>query len=242
PPASTLFPYTPLFRSLVWDGEVVYQSRRLDAYESALASLQAKGLAYPCVCSRRQLAEQEESGYPGTCRSRTAVTVPSATRFRVDDSAHIRWIDRFQGECGFSLRKLGDVIVKRRDGVFAYQLAVVIDDAWQGVTDVVRGADLLESTAWQIALQRAIALPTPRYAHLPLVIEPDGAKLSKSRRSFAASAEQPGAMLVTALRLLRHEPPPGLEFESASTVLDWGIRHWNPTRFQHVLRVSAPAH
>src|SRR5690606_40672508 len=88
PPASTLFPYTPLFRSLVWDGEVVYQSRRLDAYESALASLQAKGLAYPCVCSRRQLAEQEESGYPGTCRSRTAVTVPSATRFRVRSEEH----------------------------------------------------------------------------------------------------------------------------------------------------------
>ena len=108
-----------------------------------------------------------------------------------------------QGTCAFDLAERGDVIVRRRDGAFAYQLAVVVDDARQGVTDVVRGADLLDSTAWQISLQRALGLPTPRYAHLPLITEPGGAKLAKSRRSVALEPERAGPQLWQALTLLR---------------------------------------
>jgi len=114
----------------------------------------------------------------------------------------------------------------RRDGAFAYQLAVVVDDALQGVTDVVRGADLLDSTPWQLALQGALQLPTPRYAHLPLITEPGGAKLAKSRCSVALDPAQRGRQLQEALALLGQEPPVTLKFESPQTVLDWACAHW----------------
>jgi len=225
---------------LQWDGEVEYQSRRVEAYEAALASLRSKGLTFQCLCSRRQRAESEETGYPGTCRDRNATDVPSATRFRIDDAARVDFDDRFQGECAYALRSMGDVVVRRRDGVFAYQLAVVVDDAYQRITDVVRGADLIESTAWQIALQRALDFDTPRYAHLPLLVEPDGAKLAKSRRSLAADASRALELLGSALQLLHQETPTSLDFESAPALLQWAANRWNPATF-HGLRTLPAA-
>jgi glutamyl-Q tRNA(Asp) synthetase len=225
---------------LHWDGPVEYQSRRLDAYEAALDSLRTKGLTYQCTCSRKRLAELEESGYPGTCRERGIADSAAATRLRIDDAARIVFEDRIQGECAYAMRDLGDVIVRRRDGVFAYQLAVAVDDAHQQITDVVRGADLIESTPWQIALQRALGFATPRYAHLPLIVEPDGTKLAKSKRSVPANATGRSAAdsLVTVLQLLGQQP--SLDFESVTDLLFRAATRWNPERFHRVKSVPAP--
>ena len=121
--------------------------------------------------------------------------------------------------------------MRRRDGIFAYQLAVVVDDALQGVTDVVRGADLLDSTPWQLALQQVLALATPTYLHLPLVVEPSGTKLAKSRRSIAVDPAHRGAELHLALTLLEQRPPAELELESAPQLLHWARLNWRPERF-----------
>ena len=212
---------------LTWDGPIEYQSSRTAHYSRALDSLIARGLTFQCSCSRaeRSLA----GGYPGTCRGGPTRQRPTATRFRVDDTC-VSFEDRAQGRCIFGLRARGDVIIRRRDGAFAYQLAVVIDDALQGVTDVVRGADLLDSTPWQIALQGALGLPTPAYLHLPLIVEADGGKLAKSRRSVALDPIQAGRQLHEALSLLQQDPPAELALEPAGTLLQWACRHWQPTR------------
>jgi glutamyl-Q tRNA(Asp) synthetase len=146
----------------------------------------------------------------------------------------VSFTDRLQGICSFELAERGDVIVRRRDGAFAYQLAVVVDDALQGVTDVVRGADLLDSTPWQLALQASLALRKPRYAHLPLVTEPHGAKLAKSRRAVALDPKRAPAQLWQALALLRQEPPVELKLEPVERMLAWGVRHW---RLEPITRV-----
>lgn len=219
--------------ALEWDGTVEYQSTRTSLYAQALVTLEARGLTFECSCSRR---ERTEGGYRGTCRSGPRRKGPTATRFRVDDG-EVVFEDRAQGRCEFSLRERGDVVVRRRGGAFAYQLAVVVDDAAQGITDVVRGADLIDNTPWQIALQRALSLPTPRYAHLPLVVERSGGKLSKSRQALALAPDAPGSQLHQALTLLRQEPPLSLKLEQPGVILDWARAHWNLDRFQGVRRV-----
>jgi glutamyl-Q tRNA(Asp) synthetase len=168
---------------LQWDGEVVYQSQRIALYERALQTLRERGAVYDCACSRAELRSAasapagRERVYPGTCRNGTPPgRVARAVRFRMPEEV-IGFHDLLKGyveEDGG-----GDFVVKRADGVFAYQLAVVVDDGDQGVTQVVRGADLLSSTPRQIALQRALGLPTPQYAHVPLVLNADGTKVSK---------------------------------------------------------------
>ena len=219
-----------------WDGPVAYQSGRTAHYAQALATLTALGATFECSCPRR--ARDPESGYPGTCRSGPTRPGPTATRLRVDDVV-VAFHDRAQGECRYWLRERGDVIVRRRDGAFAYQLAVVVDDAAQGVTDVVRGADLLDSTPWQLALQRQLALPALRYLHLPLVLEPGGAKLAKSRRAVGLDAARAGEQLFQALELLRQEPPAELKLESAPAILAWACAHWRPERLAGVREAHA---
>lgn len=177
--------------ALDWDGEVVYQSQRIALYEDALQQLRAKGLVFDCACSRAELqraasapAEGDpadaERVYPGTCRNGLPPgRVARAVRFRAP-SGTIAFDDMIRGRIEEDVaQKTGDFVVKRADGVFAYQLAVVVDDAAQDVTEVVRGGDLLDSAARQIALQRALGYPTPQYAHLPLVLAADGTKLGK---------------------------------------------------------------
>ena len=222
---------------LEWDGTVEYQSTRDSHYAHALGQLERRALTFPCSCSRRELAS--ESGYPGTCRAGVAREGPAAIRFRVPDR-HIVFEDRLQGVQDFALAERGDVIIRRRDGEFAYQLAVVVDDALQGVTDVVRGADLLDSTPWQIALQQALSLETPRYAHVPLVTEPGGEKLAKSRRSVALLSSQVSPQLVTALSLLRQDPPAALQSEAPAVVLQWGVSQWRPQRLAGTGTLRAP--
>jgi glutamyl-Q tRNA(Asp) synthetase len=222
---------------LHWDGVVEYQSTRTTHYRQAFDELLSRGLTFECSCSRRE--RDGQGGYPGTCRAGPHRPGPTATRFRVGDEA-LSFEDRAQGRCTYAMRERGDVVIRRRDGVFAYQLAVVIDDARQGVTDVVRGADLLDSTPWQLALQRALGLPQPAYLHLPLVLEPDGRKLAKSRRCVPLDPVRAGHELCRALRLLRQDPPVKLELEPAATVLDWACKHWRPQRLQglHQVRLA----
>jgi glutamyl-Q tRNA(Asp) synthetase len=224
---------------LHWDGPIEYQSARSGHYRQALEMLSAGGATFECSCSRRE--RDGESGYPGTCRAGPRRSGPTATRFRVEDVV-VCFEDRLQGRCEFRLRERGDVIVRRRDGAFAYQLAVVVDDALQGVTDVVRGADLLDSTPWQIALQQALQLPGVRYAHLPLVTESHGEKLAKSKRSVPLDRASSGRQLYQALCLLNQQPPAALESEPAAVILEWACAHWEPRTLQHVREVAAAAY
>jgi len=171
---------------LTWDGDVVYQSQRIGLYDDALNSLRAKNLVYDCGCSRAELSRAasapvgREPIYPGTCRDGLPLgRLARAVRFRTSHEV-IRFDDAIRGPIEEDVAaETGDFVVRRADGVYAYQLAVVVDDAAQNVTQVVRGADLLTSTARQIALQHALGLPTPSYAHLPLVVNSDGSKLGK---------------------------------------------------------------
>jgi len=171
---------------LEWDGEVVFQSQRTALYDDALARLRERGLVYDCCCSRAELRSAasaplgSEAVYPGTCRDGLPPgREPRAIRFRAPDET-IAFDDLLRGRVEENVAQItGDFVVRRADGVYAYQLAVVFDDAEQGVTQVVRGGDLLSSTARQIALQRALGYATPQYAHLPLVTNPDGSKLGK---------------------------------------------------------------
>ena len=167
---------------LAWDGEIVRQSQRTPFYDAALGKLRERGLAYDCACSRAEVERAasapagSEPMYPGTCRNGLPPgRAPRAVRFRASEQA-IGFDDIIAGHVE---DRVDDFVIKRADGPYAYQLAVVVDDAEQGVTQVVRGADLLSSTARQIALQRALDLPRPEYAHLPLVVGPDGSNLGK---------------------------------------------------------------
>jgi glutamyl-Q tRNA(Asp) synthetase len=225
---------------LAWDGPVVYQSQRHPLYKDAITKLAAAGLAYACSCTRRDLgATDDAGGYPGTCRAGPTRPGPFAMRFRADLCPVGPFIDRLQGPIDIDASALGDPIIRRRDGLYAYQLAVVVDDADQGVTDVVRGSDLLPSTCWQRSLQRALGLPEPAYAHLPLVCEPGGAKLAKSTRSVRALAGTTAEQLWRVLSLLRQSPPPGLARASLRELWDWAIGHWRLGALRAVASLSA---
>lgn len=203
---------------LEWDGEVVWQSRRTGLYERALAVLREKNLVYDCACSRAELQRAasapvgSEPVYPGTCRGGIAPgKVARAIRFRAPDEV-IAFDDLLAGRVEENVaERTGDFVVRRADGLFAYQLAVVVDDAEQGVTQVVRGADLLASTARQIALQRALGYPTPEYAHLPLVMNPDGTKLGKRDGALPLPALDEARVRETLALALRHL---GIEVEA----------------------------
>ncbi len=225
---------------LHWDGAVLCQTQRDDAYAAALDALKAMGAVYPCACTRSQLADaprnhEGEILYPGTCRNGLpAGAIARAWRVRVPDvSTH--FIDRIHGDLQQNLaHDVGDFIVKRADGLFAYQLAVVVDDAFQGITHVVRGADLLWNTPRQIYLQTLLGLPTPAYAHVPLVTNAAGQKLSKQTLAPALPETGRGAVLAQALAALGHPPPPELAGGHLAELLAWASAHWHienvPTR------------
>jgi glutamyl-Q tRNA(Asp) synthetase len=184
---------------LEWDGPVLYQSSRLEAYEAVLEDLRRRHLVFPCGCSRKDVGDR----YPGTCRHgiRGRLDTPS-WRFHVSDEI-IRFDDRRLGPQQQNVQEyVGDFVLRRADGLFAYQLAVVVDDAFQGVTDVVRGEDLLDSTARQILLQRALDLPQPRYLHLPVVLNEAGQKLSKQTGAAALDPDRAEELLTKARALL----------------------------------------
>jgi len=192
-----------------WDGEVVRQSGRVELYASALRNLEDRHLIFECSCSRLQL--EDESRYPGTCRLRPSLlNIPMAVRLRVEHES-ILFCDRIQGTYRQDVAgAVGDVILKRRDQIFAYLLAVVVDDAEQGINHIVRGADLLDNTPRQIYLQRALGLPPPSYAHVPVLTESDDSKLAKSRRSVRLTADSAVPQLLGVFSLLGLAPPRSL--------------------------------
>jgi glutamyl-Q tRNA(Asp) synthetase len=215
-----------------WDGAVMRQSARAPAYAAALERLQRDGKVFPCACTRREIADSSLGGasepvYPGTCRNGVPSGRPArAIRARVDEEP-IAFDDRVQGRIEQRLaREVGDFVVRRADGLYAYQLAVVVDDFEQGVTDVVRGADLLASTPRQILLQRRLGYPTPRYAHLPVAVNRNGEKLSKQTLAAPLCAAEAPWQLWRALRFLGQSPARELERASLPQVWAWALANW----------------
>lgn len=229
---------------LHWDEKVIYQSRRTAAYDAALLQLQAIGAAYPCACSRKEIADSALQGiegqvYPGTCRS----GVPSGREGRTwracTNNDVIEFTDLLQGRITQHLEsEIGDFVIKRADNLFAYQLAVVLDDALQGVTHVVRGADLLASTARQIHLQTLLGLPEVQYMHLPVAINSAGEKLSKQTLAKPVDLTRASPLLIQALRFLQQNPPAELSHEEIPAILHWGVQHWDRNTMNGVMRIT----
>ncbi len=215
-----------------WDGRILYQSTQDQWHRELADRLLAEGAAYPCGCSRRDLAGAAHGPlgpiYPGTCRrgcnaSRTAI------RVRTTD-VPVTWDDLLQGPQSRRLEsESGDFVIRRRDGLIAYQLAVTADDSAQGITEVVRGIDLVDSTPRQIHLQRLLGLPTPRYAHIPVVVDARGRKLGKSTGARAIPVGEPRPVLLRALQVLEQPAPSGLAEASLDAIWAWAREHWNPS-------------
>ena len=214
-----------------WDAEVIWQSKRSLVYEQALEQLNAAELVFPCTCSRKLLAQTavEQSGiYPGTCRAqKLPFPHEHAIRIRVPDIS-VGFDDPIFGEHRQSLAsECGDFVIKRRDGLFAYQLAVVVDDAEQGVTEIVRGADLLDSTPRQIFLQQCLDYAQPDYLHLPLVLDHEGRKLSKSEGTAELNPARPNKSIHAALKHLGQQPPAELARAGIADIWQWAVENWN---------------
>jgi len=229
-----------------WSGEVQWQSRNSPAYAEAIEQLRARGALFPCACTRREIADSGlnadgERVYPGTCRNGLpAEREGRALRVRVD-TASAEFEDAIQGRIVQCLATdVGDFVLKRADGLFAYQLAVVVDDAAQEISHVVRGADLLRSTLRQIYLQRLLGLPTPCYAHVPVAVNAQGEKLSKQTLARAIDERRPSPSLVATLRFLGQDPPGELECEPPSLLWDWVKRDWRLARIPKAISRPAP--
>jgi glutamyl-Q tRNA(Asp) synthetase len=218
-----------------WQGQVLVQSRRKSLYGDVIAQLRLDGNAFDCGCSRADISASPRRGpegpiYPGTCRDRLpAGKRARSVRLRVTDQ-DIAFTDRIAGPQRQDLAaELGDFVIRRADGYTAYQLAVVVDDAEQGINQVVRGADLLRSTPRQIYLQGLLGLPTPSYAHVPLALGPDGRKLSKQDRAHPVLAADPLPPLLSALAFLGQLPPPEPP-ASIDAFWQWAIANWDIDR------------
>ena len=227
-----------------WDGPVVRQSERLDVYHGALVRLQAEGLVYPCACTRSEIAARTSEAsvdggllYPGTYRAGLPAGVAArARRLRVPDR-EFAFVDRAQGAHRQNLeREVGDFVLLRADGQYAYQLAVVVDDALQGVNAVVRGVDLLDSTPRQMWLQECLGVPTPTYAHLPVAVNAAGEKLSKQTRAPAVDPRQGSRVLAEVMRFLGFDVPAGLRQAPLPEFWVWAQAAWS---MANVLKVRA---
>ena len=229
-----------------WDGEVVYQSTRSDAYHAALHQLRQSGRTYPCACSRKEISDAGLAGvegavYPGTCRNGLAAGREArALRVRTG-GAVVEFHDGLQGHVRQALQEdIGDFIVYRADHVFAYHLACAVDDAEQGITDVVRGADLIASTPRQIHLQKLLGLPTPAYLHLPVAVNGAGEKLSKQTRAHAVDQSDAAATLDRVLRFLGFPPPADIRGAGLHELRDWAIQNWRRESLPRAKSIPAP--
>ncbi len=226
---------------LTWDGPVLYQSDRLEAYAEVLERLHAERLVYPCTCTRKDIRAMG-GVYDGRCRERQPDTAqPHAWRLKVYDAAsvnsrgatvnledEVRFNDLIQGPQRQNVRReAGDPIIKRKDGLFAYQLAVIVDDIHQQITHVIRGGDLLELTAGQINAFRILGGEAPAFGHVPVALNAEGQKLSKQHHAPALDPARAGSNLWQALVFLRQSPPPELRLAPVREILDWALEHWD---------------
>ena len=230
---------------LWWDGPVVRQSEREAAYRDAIDRLRSSGRVFDCACSRKEIAEtagDASQRYPGTCRNGIpAGRRPRSIRLRVGAGAPVCFDDVLQGRiCEDVSEAVGDFVLRRADALIAYQLAVVVDDAAAGITHVVRGADLLDSTCRQIVLQRALGVATPGYLHLPVAANAAGEKLSKQTRARALEPGGEAVQLVTALQFMGQAPPAELRDERPDTIVEWARRHWRVDAIPAMRAMPAP--
>jgi len=216
-----------------WDEQIIYQSQRTDIYQYALDILSQKKLSYGCACSRKQINENITSSnkariYPGTCRDGVAKDEAACSVRLRTSKQKICFEDILQGSYTQNIPvEVGDFIIKRTDGLFAYQLAVVVDDSEQQITEVVRGSDMLDSTPRQILLQRSLNYATPNYMHTPLVLNADGTKLSKQSKAVPINLEDPRPTLINALNFLCQHPPAELQDTDVETIWAWALEHWS---------------
>ncbi|HEB92657.1 MAG TPA: tRNA glutamyl-Q(34) synthetase GluQRS [Gammaproteobacteria bacterium] len=213
---------------LFWDGPVFYQSQRFEAYAAALTQLASH--SYPCGCTRREIsAVSPNHRYPGTCRNGLPPGRQARSLRVYCGGQTLCFTDALQGrQCRQLDDDIGDFIVRRADGFYAYHLATALDDAFQQVTEVVRGADLLDATFPQLYLQQLLELPRPTYLHLPIAVTTAGKKLSKQARARAINDSPPGTVLSRALTFLGQPPPEELRGAAPGELLDWAIAHWQP--------------
>lgn len=223
-----------------WDGPVSYQSKRTRLYEEALAQLQQQGKIFDCGCTRKELAGS--TAYPGTCRDGLPEgREPRSLRVSVSDTV-VDLQDRLQPALRQQLAtEIGDFIVRRADQLFAYQLAVVVDDGDQAINNVVRGVDLLESTPRQIYLQQLLGLPTPAYLHLPIAIDAGNAKLSKQTFARRIDIDGSNSAIVDALRFLRQPLPDSPQDASRDELWRWAVEHWDINRIPTERQLPAPS-
>ena len=222
-----------------WDGAVLYQSQRDHYYQDALHALSARGQLYPCSCSRKEIADSATHGidglvYPGTCRHGLAPGKQArAWRIKVNEQP-VCFRDAVQGEiCQVLARDIGDFVLRRADGLFAYQLAVVVDDYLQDITHIVRGADLLDSTPRQIFLQRTLGYATPQYLHVPVAANAVGEKLSKQTLAQPLDSRHRSEDLWQVLAFLGQSPPSTLRQSPHTDIWQWAMQHWRPEQIPH---------
>lgn len=233
-----------------WDDQIIYQSQRTEAYEAALTALKSKNLAYPCTCSRKEIADSsaqvgiEGKIYPKTCLIHApAANIHAAFRvITLDKNIQFNDAIQVQNKNMFSqnlAKEIGDFVLKRADGLFAYQLAVVVDDAAQGITHIVRGGDLLDSTPRQIYLQNLLSFNTPSYAHVPIAVNANGEKLSKQTRAAPISMRLAGQQLFDALRFLGQNPPAEMQNATLDEVWRWAKANWSLANIPHQRTIVA---
>ena len=222
---------------LYWDESILYQSSRLEAYRALLSELRQMDLLFPCTCSRKEVGVV----YRGKCRQKhfRSLNMPYSIRLKLNNPSSIEFHDRFQGKVRQNLKDaVGDFVIRRKDGLFAYQLAVVADDEYQGITHIVRGADLIDSTFRQIYLQQIVRYRTPGYGHIPLITDLSGNKLSKQSYAPELDLSSPQSCLISAMRALGQNPPNDLIHLAVSDLLSWGVEFWKP---QQIGQTSIPA-
>ncbi|WP_279145883.1 tRNA glutamyl-Q(34) synthetase GluQRS [Photobacterium carnosum] len=230
PPREMLGAADDILRTLeafgfMWDGDIIYQSLRHDVYQAQIETWLTQGNAYYCQCSRKNI-QQTDGFYPGTCRTLNQRHSNGAVRLQVDTPI-THFDDLLHGRIELPLALAReDFIIRHRNGLFAYNLAVVLDDIEQGITDVVCGTDLIESTGHQMILYQQLGHPFVRYLHLPLAITDNGYKLSKQNHAPAIDKHNPRPALMAALRFLGFSPPTELVIENVEQILQWGITHW----------------
>ena len=213
---------------LHWDGAVLYQSSRLDSYKQALDNLRNQGLVYHCQCNRQRI-NRLGGVYDGQCRHLQLSASGNATRVIINNpDKKISFVDQIMGTYQQQLgTQAGDFVIQRRDQLFSYQLAVVVDDQFQAISHIVRGEDLLDSTPRQLYLQQCLGYNQPTYSHLPLVLNSQGQKLSKQNLATGLRAGDESQNLWQALHWLQQSPPEPLQWQSVSDILTWAIKHWN---------------